>query len=217
MSILTRITKDMAKNLLPKTLYALDFHIENKLDSKTPVFLTFDDGPHPEFTPKILDVLAENNAKATFFVLGSQIKGASHIIKRAVAEGHSIGTHTWSHWNAKEADLKAWKKDVYNARCSVEDIIGQPCNLFRPPYGDLTPLTLLYLVRNSFQVIQWSLDTKDFRASSKDQLGTWFANTSPKAGDIILMHDNKETTSQGILPACEIWGDKIEFLAIPMM
>ena len=93
------------------------------------LYLTFDDGPHPTITPLVLDILALYNAKATFFCIGDRVKRYPDIMKRIVAEGHSIGNHTQHHVNGWKSSVSAYQDEVQQAASMI------PSNLFRPPYG----------------------------------------------------------------------------------
>jgi len=181
-----------------------------------PIYLTFDDGPHPDHTPRILDQLAELNAKATFFILGKHAKCYPDIVRRTLSEGHSIGTHSWSHWSARTTPTTTWIEDVHRARSEVEHITGLHCCLFRPPYGELTPLSLLALLRSGVRTIQWSQDTKDFEADTAYQFNQWFVNNKPSLGSVVLMHDNQALTSENLQEGCLNWKLGVDFRAIPM-
>jgi len=109
-----------------------------------------------------------------------------------------------------------WIKDVQRARNEVEDITGQQCCLFRPPYGELTSLSLLALLCTGVRIIQWSQDTKDFEATSQSQFYQWFVNNKPTSGTVVLMHDNQALTSDNLLEGCSLWQPRVNFRAIPM-
>ncbi len=215
MSILTRLTRETARRILPSTRY-LERMGSIESNGSTPVFLTFDDGPHPECTPQLLDQLAGVNAKATFFVLGSSARKHPELIRRTLSEGHSIGTHTWSHLSAAKVPVAKWINDVLRARHEIEAITGQECPLFRPPYGELTPLSLIALLRAGTRIVQWSQDTKDYTTSTHDEFCRWFINNQPSAGAVVLMHDNQKITCAAIQEGLKHWQADLDFLAIPM-
>ena len=216
MSILTKLTREIAQRTLPASRYVSHMDAELSTESFPPVYLTFDDGPHPERTPPILDQLSKIGAKATFFVLGTEAKKHPDIVQRIIKDGHSVGTHTWSHMSAYKAPLSKWLLDTDRARNEIEQLISNPCRLFRPPYGELTPRSLICLLKNNYRIIHWSADTKDFEAQTTNQLKEWFTNNFPQPGEVVLMHDCVELTALNLSGYCDIWKDHADFKAIPI-
>lgn len=213
MSVTARVAKVFARHAFPQHY----FETIGAAGNSSPIYLTFDDGPHPDRTPKVLDTLAELDVKATFFVLGRNLDKGKHLLNRIVSEGHSLGTHSWSHLPGDKTPHSKWMQDVVHARKKVEDLIGAPCTLFRPPFGYLSPRKLIALVSNGFCIIQWSMDTKDFTCKSRDQLCSWFAQNKPESGTILLMHDNKENTANNLQHALSCWTHQnIRFAPIPI-
>jgi peptidoglycan/xylan/chitin deacetylase (PgdA/CDA1 family) len=178
------------------------------------IYLTFDDGPHPDRTPRILDQLAANHALATFFVIGRRARRWPNVLRRIVEAGHALGTHTWSHWSARKAAAADYVADAVRARTEVEQIVGHSCPLFRPPYGELTLGTLIGLLKSGFRIVQWSCDTKDFLAASTAELTDHCTRHKPQSGDIVLMHDDRSVTSYCIDSICRAWAQPTEFRAI---
>ena len=124
------------------------------------VALTFDDGPHPEDTPPLLDLLARHKAKATFFVVGKSVRRHPELVERLAAEGHALGNHTWDHLSLpsltgrfRRAQL-AWTEEALGARSS---------RLFRPPYGEQTPASRLAPLRLGLDVVCWDVIAEDWR------------------------------------------------------
>lgn len=110
-----------------------------KTDRKE-VYLTFDDGPHPPETERVLDVLRERGAKATFFLIGSKVSGNEAVLRRMLEEGHALGLHTYSH--AGTFPLLSFDKmlaDVNEGKRAVESVVGKKISLFRPPFGVTNP------------------------------------------------------------------------------
>ncbi len=117
-----------------------------KTDRKV-VYLTFDDGPHPPETERVLDVLREHGARATFFLIGSKVSGNEAVLRRMLEEGHALGLHTYSH--AGTFPLLSFDKmlaDVNEGKRSVESVAGKKISLFRPPFGVTNP-TIAKVVR----------------------------------------------------------------------
>lgn len=215
MSLLTRLTRHTARLVLPTTQYAV--RAQPTVSGPAPaVYLTFDDGPHIDRTPRILDQLAALNAHATFFLIGRRAHRHRPLVRRILQEGHSLGTHTWSHWSARRVKASHYVDDVQRGRDAVEQIAGTACRLFRPPYGELTPNVLLKLLRTDTRIVQWSHDTKDFAASTPWELVAWFRTQPPEAGAIVLMHDDQAVTSYALESATNFWRGTVDFQAIPM-
>jgi len=149
------------------------------------VALTFDDGPHPQFTPRLLDILSRHSAKATFFMVGESAQKWPEIVQLVAHHGHSIGNHSWNHHNL--CSLSLW--DIYRqlARCqSATAPVG--CRLFRPPYGaaNLSSLAMVRLL--GYRVVNWNVGVQDWRDTSAADLSEQLI-TEIKPGSIILLHD----------------------------
>ena len=155
------------------------------------VCLTFDDGPHPEHTPRLLDELGNQSIKATFFVIGEQAARHPDLIRRTAAEGHSIGTHTYYHRDPKETSAAQLRSETERSCSVISEILGTPPpTLFRPPYGKLTPSKLFTLWQMAQTVVLWNVDPKDFERAHTADVRTFFADWVPQSGDVVLMHDN---------------------------
>lgn len=170
------------------TIY--EVHTKNKV-----IALTFDDGPSPVWTPKILDELKKQNVKATFFVVGAHAEKYPEIIKRIFQEGHEIGNHTYLHhvllyYTNDELQLELrYTEDI------IKDITGEKTNLFRPPKGWLTKREKDYIKDLGYKIILWTLNSKDWVTffNYKYIVKNLIKNTKP--GDIILFHDSGGTFS----------------------
>ncbi len=185
-------------------------------DARPSVYLTFDDGPHPDRTNRILDQFAEVGGHGTFFVIGRRARRDPKTLRRILREGHAIGCHTWRHWSARQLPSQAYLDDVRRSRDEIQQLTGQPIDLFRPPYGELTPLTLLRLMFDGFRVIHWTHDTRDFLLPTISELSRRFDRDTLADGDIVLMHDDRCITSYALGDCLREWGPRLEFRAIPM-
>lgn len=140
-----------------------------KTDRKV-VYLTFDDGPHPPETERVLEVLRERGARATFFLIGSKVSGNEAVLRRMLEEGHALGLHTYSH--AGTFPLLSFDKmlaDVNEGKRAVESVAGKKISLFRPPFGVTNP-TIAKVVRTlRLQTVGWDVRSFDtmFCKSSK--------------------------------------------------
>ena len=132
-----------------------------KTDRKV-VYLTFDDGPHPPETERVLDVLRERGAKATFFLIGSKVSGNEAVLRRMLEEGHALGLHTYSH--AGTFPLLSFDKmldDVNEGKRAVESVAGKKISLFRPPFGVTNP-TISKVIRTlGLHTVGWDVRSFD--------------------------------------------------------
>lgn len=163
------------------------------------IALTFDDGPHPVYTPQILDILAEFGVKATFFVIGENAEYYPEIIERIVREGHEIGNHTYRHFHLKDLSPSQIKREIELCEKTIYEICEYRTKLFRPPEGYLSDAVCRLAEREDYSVILWSVDTHDW---AHKLAGEIFENVKKRtrAGDIILMHDYivKSTTPDAL-------------------
>lgn len=164
------------------------------------VALTFDDGPHAQLTPRILDVLNKYNAKGTFFALGQNVKRNPGIVRRAVAEGHEVGIHTWSHPQLTKCSREKIDSEIGRTRQAIIDASGQVPAVMRPPYGALSKQQNQYIYsKYGTPAILWDVDTLDWnkkRASTQDVINT--AINGANCGSIILVHDIHQRTADSI-------------------
>ena len=173
-----------------------------KTDEKV-IALTFDDGPHSTFTPRVLDLLAEYDAKATFFVFGQYAKKFPEIILRTDAEGHEIANHTYTHpYSSSPEELEHELKQTDDV---LYDITGIYPALYRPVGGSYTDGTINTAVENGFKVVMWSWhqDTEDWKRPGVDQIVSKVLKGA-KPGDIVLFHDAGGDRSQTVKALEEI-------------
>jgi peptidoglycan/xylan/chitin deacetylase (PgdA/CDA1 family) len=156
------------------------------------VLLTFDDGPHPEVTAGVLDRLKLFGARAAFFVVGNRIPRAPHLLRRALAEGHLIGNHSFAHHLDRPPWLVPYVKDLARCQRAIEAITGQRPRLFRPPLGRISVASLLAPRCLGLRAVYWSVDPRDWRLRDPGEARACgerlTAAVSP--GDIILLHDD---------------------------
>lgn len=161
-----------------------DFIWETK--QKDTVYFTFDDGPHSSITPFVLEQLALYNAKASFFCIGKNVAAHPNVFEKIIAQGHTIGNHTYHHINGWKSSIKSYVYNVYRAQQII------PSKLFRPPYGRIRPRQAKYLLKRGYKIVMWSLLTGDFDTHLKpeDCMHQILANIKP--GDIIVFHDSEK-------------------------
>ena len=166
---------------------------------KKGIAITFDDGPDPKITPQILDILAHEKVKATFFVIGHKIKGQDALLQRIYKEGHIIGNHSFAH-NKRLTILSSnnLKKDISNCSAVIEKVIHQKIFFFRPPFGVTNPRYSRALKHLNIKSIGWSARSFDTIASDKAALYKKIIKKIKK-GSIVLLHDTQKITLD-ILP-----------------
>ncbi len=174
--------------------HALDkvFGRRRKLSGGNAVLLTFDDGPHPEVTPAVLDRLALYHARALFFVVGSRIDKAPHLLNRILAEGHVIGNHTYAHAIEKDPWPVRYLWDVRRCQSLLKDLTGHTPRYFRAPMGRRSAGALLTPRLLGLQHILWSADSDDWKLRNEQaalDCGRRLCE-SVSPGDIILFHDD---------------------------
>ena len=154
--------------------------------------LTFDDGPHPEYTPAVLDLLKKNNIKAGFFPIGSHSVQHEDLIKRIHQEGHMIGNHSYTHANNFGFwGTKRLVTDLRRNEALISDIIGERMKLFRPPFGVSNPNIARAARLLDYTVIGWSIRSLDgIRKRREKTIGRVIRRLGP--GKVILFHDNHE-------------------------
>ena len=152
------------------------------------IALTFDDGPHPRYTPEILEILAEYGVKATFFVVGSNAEYYPKLIARELQEGHEIGNHTYHHYHTAKTNAVALKRDM--AACSEVLLrqTGRPVRLFRPPEGVFNEEIKTFCAENGYTIVMWSIDTRDWAHTPICEI-VKNVREHARDGAIILMHD----------------------------
>lgn len=187
----------LVQRMFPKRLWALP--------SKHTVYLTFDDGPVPEITPWVLDLLKKNNAKATFFCIGDNVQKHNEIFKRIISEGHATGNHTFHHlkgWNTiTEAYLENFERcekvmaSVRNdaaTEVKKDNYSNVGANLFRPPYGKMTSTQAKSLQKKGVIIVMWSLLSYDYENTISEEECFQNVVQNLKPGSIVVFHDSNK-------------------------
>jgi peptidoglycan/xylan/chitin deacetylase (PgdA/CDA1 family) len=173
------------------------------------LFLSFDDGPIPEVTPWVLEVLKVHSAKATFFCVGDNVRKYPDIKSRILQEGHSLGNHTYHHLDAWKNNPEKYLEDIEQCSLLVES------RLFRPPYGHLNIRTYRAL-KNRYKIVYWDLISYDFDPGMSPEYCLEVLKTHTKSGSILVFHDSIKsfTLLQKVLPPfleyCEKRGYRFE-------
>lgn len=161
-------------------------HDVNSVGTEKVVALTFDDGPWPNTTEQILDILKQNDIKGTFYWVGVPLQNNPEIAKKVVAAGHAIGNHTWQHL-MNDMDEATAAQEIGNLAKIMHDITGVKTTLMRPPGGNLGGSLAAYAQKLGYTVTMWSADSEDYYVSAPIIVDNVLKNTKP--GGIVLMHD----------------------------
>ena len=169
-------------------------HIRKNLDPDKPmVALTFDDGPYDRVTNRIVRVLAKNDSRATFFVVGNRVERYADTMKNAFQKGNQIATHTFDHGDLSKMKKKQIRRELKRSFRVMKKINGENPTMLRPPYGNVNDK-----MRQTIQIpmIYWSVDTEDWASRNRDKVLSRSKNI--KDGDIVLMHDLYPSTAAAV-------------------
>lgn len=178
--------------IFPSTTYSFHFSgFHEKIENKDKVVaLTFDDGPNPEITPKILEILKEKNVKATFFVVGQKAEENPEILARIKEEGHIVGNHSFSHkWYSGLETNRGIKSDFFLAEKEINNIINVRPKLIRPPHGFVSAWFYKEMEKYDFKIVGWDIDSDDWISSENPQEITKRVVSKIRPGSVILFHD----------------------------
>jgi peptidoglycan-N-acetylglucosamine deacetylase len=160
--------------------------LEDTCAHRNAIILTYDDGPGPTLTPRLLDLLKKHDVHATFYALGRNIDANPHLFQRTLAEGHEVGSHTYNHSNAWKTDPFTYASDTVRG-IETTQRNGGSAFAFRPPYGKLTIWGLLHGYIRGLRYGWWTVDSRD----SWDRRGIddVLTEIARKKGGVVLMHD----------------------------
>jgi peptidoglycan-N-acetylglucosamine deacetylase len=158
-------------------------------DPSKSIYITFDDGPIPEVTPQVLEILRNHNAKATFFCVGDNVRKYPEVYSQILKEGHATGNHTFSHQKGNKTNDEHYFNDI--DKCG--ELVKSP--LFRPPHGRIKLSQIKYL-KHKYKLIMWSILTGDYnhKLSKEQVLNNSIRHT--KDGSIIVFHDSLKASER---------------------
>jgi peptidoglycan-N-acetylglucosamine deacetylase len=160
--------------------------------SEPSIHLTFDDGPHPTATPKVLEILRQQDIKATFFLVGQNIQEHPELAREIVREGHSVGNHSFTHPVLFLKSLDFQREQIRHTNEIIQETVGIRPRTFRPPFGYFDFRTLKIVKTENQRVVMWDIDARDFSMKQPDSL-IRRVTTSTSQGSVILLHDNDRT------------------------
>ena len=169
------------------------------------VYLTFDDGPIPEVTPKVLAILAHYGVKATFFMVGENIAKYPDVYQQVIRAGHAIGNHTYNHLKGWATPFDEYMENV--AKCE-QMMADHPTSLFRPPYGKATLKQRRALAKRGYYIIYWDILTQDYDAAMSSERMYKRIQNQVREGSIINFHDSLKSNERML----EVLPQTIEYL-----
>lgn len=175
-------TAILGKILYPQLLWSMPA-------GEKKIYVTFDDGPHPEITPKVLNILDMFHAKATFFCVGHNVEKYPETYREIIKQGHQVGNHTFSHLKGWESLDNEYFKNIEKCRHLVDS------GLFRPPHGRIKRSQIKFL-KNKYKIIMWSVLSYDFSQKVSKQKCLQISLKYTKAGSIIVFHDSEKAADK---------------------
>jgi peptidoglycan/xylan/chitin deacetylase (PgdA/CDA1 family) len=176
---------------------AAAFRIPRTLPDGDGVAVTFDDGPHVEGTPAVLEILAAQGARATFFLVGEQVAREPGLAAEIAAAGHAIGNHGYRHTLLLRRSPTAVREDLLRAHDVIAAATGREPRLYRPPYGVFSGPALLIVRRLGWQPLLWSRWGRDWSARATPDAISARATSGLERGDVVLLHDADHYSSDG--------------------
>jgi peptidoglycan/xylan/chitin deacetylase (PgdA/CDA1 family) len=171
--------------------------LPRRIDDSAGVALTFDDGPHPEGTPAVLEALEAANAKATFFLCGEQVEREPALAAEIVAAGHAAAIHGYRHRNMLRLPPRTFVEDLERGIAAIEDAVGLRPEMYRPPYGIFSYPGMVEVRARRLRSLLWSRWGHDWRATRPPQKIAAEVTRELDAGEVLLLHDADHYSEPG--------------------
>lgn len=172
-------------------------------DQNKTLYLTFDDGPFPETTEPLLEILEREGVQATFFLIGKHVSRYPHLAERLSKSGHAIGSHSNTHFLLPALSAKALEIDLRSANSAIEDATGKQPKLFRPPYGIIDNRSAQCLKELEMQIVYWGSVPEDWQGVGTKSV-VERVSSNMQDGQLIVLHEGKHIAEQTILATQEI-------------
>lgn len=196
---------------VPKEVEPIDRKRQEEAKKKPMVALTFDDGPHAVYTEQLLELLDRYQAKATFFMVGTNMEQHPELVKKVHEKGHEIGNHSYSHPDLMSLDRAGRASQIQRVQELAHTQTGVYPRWLRPPYGSIN--VELVEKESSMDIALWNVDTRDWESRDPAKILRVFEeNTS--GNDIVLFHDIYSTSIEAVASIFERYGDTYQFVTI---
>lgn len=206
--------RDAGKDFLHRVLFRDGFMWRLPPDRRA-VALTFDDGPNSGYTPAVLDLLAREKLRATFFVVGSNVAKHPEIARRLVGEGHAIGGHTYDHREIVSLTPGELESEMSRCRQAIRQATGVDSMLFRPPRGKMNLASVRRVCRLGYRLVHWTKTYSDYQKDGVDRLVERMLQDPIRSRDIVLLHDHNSDTLGALAQMIPQWKQEgIEFESI---
>ena len=180
------------------------------------LYLTFDDGPDPQHTPPLLDLLRQHQVRATFFLIGSKAERQPQLVRRLLDEGHRLGNHSYTHPDFNRLSLAAKMDEIDRTDRVLQAFDGVRHHGVRPPSGAFSLALTLRLARERRRLLYWSYDSLDYQRRPPAELVAAMRARPPRPGDVMLMHDDGDCCIGMLETLLPQWrSEGFEFRALP--
>jgi peptidoglycan/xylan/chitin deacetylase (PgdA/CDA1 family) len=189
---------------VPKIIKLFFFNqVWNIPNTENTIYLTFDDGPTPEITERVLEILDKHHIKATFFCIGDNVRKHPEIVQKIISKQHSVGNHTYSHLKGWKTKTKTYISNTEACEIKLNSLFKiRNSKLFRPPYGKITPWQSYKLRKLGYKIIMWDVLSKDYDASISAEKCYENVIKNVSSGSIIVFHDSNKA-KENILNSLE--------------
>jgi peptidoglycan-N-acetylglucosamine deacetylase len=196
---LSRIGKDLLQRCLTPGAFVW------RLPSGTDCALTFDDGPHPQHTPQILEILGRHRVTASFFLVGENALRAPELVRSIAREGHCVASHTFSHRELPTLSRDELARELTDCKEVLRQLTGIDTRLIRPPRGRLDTRSLLRLKHWDYRVVHWSKTYSDYLKDGAPALLARIRERGLEPRDIALLHDTNPYTVEALEQVLPLW------------
>ncbi|QBL09608.1 polysaccharide deacetylase family protein [Rheinheimera sp. D18] len=188
------------RKLIPQTILRRKYSPAQKA-----LYLTFDDGPHPDVTPKLLALLDTFNAKASFFLIGVNANQYPELVREIAQRGHTVANHSYQHLLLPKLNLQQQLDEINQSKHIIESILQQPCVFFRAPRGMWTVRVLMSLRKMGIKAVHWSRDSFDYKKLAPREIVKNLLDKPVIAGDIVLFHDDADCCIDALAELIPTW------------